>query len=210
MDFGWWRCAIFSSLHIVMGELGQFYSVIYRSELSLKNKLGRLVWGLVWLFLFRPSPRVCFKWRRFLLRLFGAQLAETVAIYPSVKIWAPWNLAMGERSVLGDHVDCYSVSRVMLGEDVTVSQYAFLCTASHNIESPKRDLIHEPITLRRGSWVFADAFVGPGVEVGEGAVVGARSVVVKDVDPYVVVAGNPAKYIKERKVDWLDHEATQE
>tara|TARA_B110001469_G_C9647981_1_gene328821 strand:- start:579 stop:1151 length:573 start_codon:yes stop_codon:yes gene_type:complete len=180
-----------------------FYSGTYCSELSFKNKLGRLTWGIVWTCFFRPSPRQCFAWRRFLLNLFGAKLARTAAVYPSAKIWAPWNLEMGERSVLGDYVDCYSVDEIILEADVTVSQYAFLCGASHDIESPDRDLVHRPILLERGSWVFAGVFVGMGVIIGEGAVVAARSVVVKSVEPYAVVGGNPAKLIKRRKADWV-------
>ncbi|MDP4644998.1 MAG: hypothetical protein NWS71_11215, partial [Opitutales bacterium] len=103
----------------MMIEPQDFYSGAYQSELSFKNKLGRLVWGLVWCILFRPSPRPLFGWRRFLLNLFGAELASTASVYPSAKIWAPWNLKMGERSVLGDYVDCYSVDKIVLEDDVT-------------------------------------------------------------------------------------------
>jgi putative colanic acid biosynthesis acetyltransferase WcaF len=179
-----------------------FYTGAYRSELSFKNKLGRLIWGWVWLVLFRPSPRSFFKWRRALLVLFGAKLAKSAVVYPTTKVWAPWNLEMRERSVLGDYVDCYSVSEIFIGDDVTVSQYAFLCSASHDIESPGRDLLNRPITLERGSWIFAGAFVGMGLVVGEGAVVAARSVVVKDVPPFAVVGGNPAKLLKMRQAEW--------
>ena len=111
---------------------------------------------------------------------------------------------MGERSVLGDYVDCYSVDKIIIKQDVTVSQYAFLCGASHDIESPTRDLVHRPIRLERGSWIFAGAFVGMGVTVGEGAIVAARSVVVKGVEPFTVVGGNPAKFIKRREAIWLN------
>ena len=186
----------------MMSKGKYFYAENYCSELSLGNKLGRLCWGLIWLCLFRPSPRPFFKWRRALLGLFGAKLAKSAVVYPSAKIWAPWNLQMGERSILGDYVECYSVDQVILGEDVTVSQYAFLCTASHDIESAHRDLVHRPIQLMRGSWVFAGAFVAMGVTVGEGAVVAARSVVVKDVEPFTVVGGNPARFIKKRSASW--------
>ena len=186
-----------------MIESQSFYSGTYRSELSFKNKLGRLAWGVVWCVFFQPSPRPFFRWRRFLLNIFGARLAPSAAVYPSVKVWAPWNLEMAERSVLGDYVDCYSVDQIVLEADVTVSQYAYLCSASHDIESHDRDLVHKPIRLERGSWVFAGAFVGMGVTVGEGAIVAARSVVVKSVDPFTVVGGNPAKFIKKRQVNWL-------
>jgi putative colanic acid biosynthesis acetyltransferase WcaF len=183
-----------------------FYPHIYRSELSFRNKLGRLIWNIVWVLLFRSSPRIFFGWRRFLLRLFGAKLASSAVVYPSAKIWAPWNLEMGDRSVLGDHVDCYSVDRIIVDADATVSQYAFLCTASHDIESPDRSLIHKPIRVERGSWVFAGAFIAMGVVVGEGSIVAARSVVTKSVEPFSIVGGNPAKFIKERKVDWIPKE----
>ena len=189
---------------IFMSHGVQFYSESYSSELSFRNKLGRLLWGLVWATMFRWSLRPMFGWRRLLLKLFGAQLAPSAAVYPSARIWAPWNLEMGERSVLGDYVDCYSVGCIVLESDVTVSQYAFLCTASHDIESPNRSLLKAPIVLRKGSWVFADAFVGMGVTVGEGAVIAARAVVVKDVEAFAVVGGNPAKFIKRRKADWSD------
>lgn len=186
-----------------MTNLDHFYTGTYASELSFKNKLGRAMWGGVWLLLFRPSPRSLFGWRRYLLRLFGAQLSPSAVIYPSVKVWAPWNLSVGDRSVLGDYVDCYSVDKVIISADVTVSQYAYLCTASHDIESPRRDLVHQAIHLERGAWVFAGAFVGMGVIIGEGAIVAARSVVVKSVEPFEVVGGNPAKLIKKRSALWV-------
>lgn len=181
-----------------------FYPDSYTSELSFKNKLGRLAWGLVWIFLFRPSPRTFFRWRCFLARCFGAKIGKEVHLYPSVRIFAPWNLEMADRSCFGESVDCYCVSKVSLGLDATVSQYSYLCTASHDIESPARTLKTGPIRIERGAWVFAGAFVGPGVQVGEGAIVAARSVVVKDVAPYDVVGGNPAKFIKKRAASWVE------
>ena len=112
---------------------------------------------------------------------------------------------MDDRSVLGEYVDCYSVDLIVIEEDVTVSQYAHLCTASHDIESPHRDLVTKPIHLKKGSWVFAGAFIGMGVTVGEGSVVAAGSVVIKSVAPYEVVGGNPAKFIKHRDANWVIH-----
>ena len=170
----------------------------YRSELSARNRLARGAWGLVWAIFCRLSPRPLHGWRRLWLRLFGARLDRTAAIYPSARIWAPWNLQMGPRSALGDGVECYDVDRVSIGEDSIVSQYAFLCTASHDIGDPGRRLTTAPITLGPSSWVCAGAFVHPGVTVGEGAVVGARAVVTRNVSPWTVVAGNPARPIKKR------------
>jgi len=132
------------------------------------------------------------------LRIFGARVHATASVYPSARIWAPWNLDMGPRSALGDFVDCYNVDRIVLEEGAIASQQAFLCTASHDIADPGRRLITAPIRLARSSWVCAGVFVHPGVTIGEGAVVGARAVVTKDVSPWTVMAGNPAKFLKAR------------
>lgn len=172
----------------------------YKNRLSWRNRLGRLLWALVQTCLFRPSPVWCFRWRAWLVRRFGGTIARGARIYPSVRIWAPWNLAMAEGSTLADGVDCYCVDRIELGAEVTVSQRAFLCTASHDLEDQQRRLTTRPIRLAQASWVFAEAFVGPGVTVGEGAVVAARAVVVKDVAPWAVVGGNPSRIIKHRRL----------
>ncbi len=163
-----------------------------------RNKLGRVMWRLVWLLLYRPSPRVLHGWRRMLLRLFGARIGTNAHPYPSATIWAPWNLEMGEYSCLSDRVDCYSVDTIRLGPHATVSQYSFLCSASHDYSDPTMPLITAPIVIGKGAWVAADVFIGPGVTIGEGAVVGARSSVFKDVPPWTVVGGNPAGFINKR------------
>jgi len=170
----------------------------YRSELSRRNRLARGCWGLAWIIFCRFSPRPLHGWRRLWLRMFGARVHDTASIYPSARIWAPWNLQMAARSALGDDVDCYNVDRVILDEDAVASQYAFLCTASHDITDPAKRLVTAPIHLQRMSWVCAGAFVHPGVTLGEGAVAGARSVVTRDVAPWAVVAGNPAVFVKKR------------
>lgn len=171
------------------------------SSHSRTNQFARLLWCFVWIFLFRPSPRFLYGWRRFLLRLFGAQVGREAYIYPSVRIWAPWNLSIGEFSALGHGVDCYCVDRVVIGAHVGISQYSFLCTASHDIADPHLKLIHAPIRIDEAAWVAADVFVGPGVHIGAGAVVGARASVFKDVEPWTVVCGNPARFLKKRELN---------
>jgi putative colanic acid biosynthesis acetyltransferase WcaF len=168
------------------------------SELSTANKLARALWGVTWLLLFRPTPRPLHGWRCLLLRAFGARVGHGVRVYQSAKIWAPWNLTLDDGSCLGDDVDCYNVARVRLGAGATVSQYSYLCTASHDYTRRSRPLITAPITIDADAWVTADVFVGPGVTVGEGAVVGARSTLVKDVPPWTVVAGSPPRVIGAR------------
>jgi putative colanic acid biosynthesis acetyltransferase WcaF len=163
---------------------------------SYRNRAGRVLWTMVWCVFFRPSPRPFHAWRCWLLRLFGATIEQGAHPYPSARIWAPWNLTMREGSCLGDHVDCYSVDRVTLEPYATVSQYSYLCTASHDYTIQEMPVTTAPIRIGRRAWVAADAFVGPGVTIGEGAVVGARASVFRSVDPWTVVGGNPARILK--------------
>lgn len=170
------------------------------SSHPLPQRLGRLLWGVVWLLLFRPSPKPCYAWRRWLIRRFGARIGGRARLSPNCRIWAPWNLTMGDLSCLGDHVDCYCVAPVTIGSRVTVSQYSYLCAATHSYTDPMLKLIPQPIVIHDWVWVCADVFVGPGVTVGEGAVIGARSSVYQDVPAWKVCVGNPAKPIKSRVI----------
>jgi putative colanic acid biosynthesis acetyltransferase WcaF len=161
-------------------------------HLGSADKLRRLLWTVAWSLLYRPSPVPLHGWRRFLLRLFGASIGPGAHPYPSVRIWAPWNLRMAAHSCLGRDVDCYCVATVSLGEHATVSQYSYLCTASHDHRDPAMPLVAAPIAIEAEAWVAADVFVGPGVTVHAGAVVGARSTVLGDVPAWSVAAGSPA------------------
>lgn len=180
----------------------------YQNRHPMGAKIARAVWSVVWLLLFRPTPRgVLYGWRRFLLRMFGAKIGKGVNVLPSCKVWQPWKLTMGDYSCLSEDVDCYSVDEVLIGDQVVVSQGAFLCCASHDISSPIMELTYKPIVIESQAWVAAKAFLGPGVTVGEGAVVGACAVVTKDVEPWAVVAGNPARFVKRRSI--VDQTSTQ-
>jgi putative colanic acid biosynthesis acetyltransferase WcaF len=167
---------------------------------SLKNKLGRTLWGVCWWVLFRLSPRPLFGWRNFLLRLFGARVTSSTRIDPTVRVWAPWNLTVGADSSIGHHVDVYNVAAITIGNQATVSQYSYLCAASHDLSDPNMKLTATPIDIRDAAWVCAKAFVGPGVTIGRGAVVGACGVAVKDVGDWEIVAGNPARPIGRREL----------
>lgn len=171
---------------------------LQRTEITFSHRVARAAWLLTWLFLYRPSPNIFHAWRRMILRCFGARIGNGAHPYPSAKIWAPWNLTMGQNSCIGEFVDVYSVSRVEIGENATVSQYCYLCTASHDYNSPEMPLITGPIKVSSRAWLAADVFVGPGVTIGEGAVVGARSSVFRDVPAWKVVAGNPIREIGDR------------
>lgn len=176
-------------------------SPLKKTELSTSNRLARLAWGLVWHVFFRPSPRITHGWRCALLRLFGARLGRDVHVYPSARVWAPWNLEMGDGACLADDVDCYSVAPVTVGARTTVSQYSYLCTASHDHTRRDMPLVTSPIVLGEDVWITADVFVGPGVTIGDGAVVLARSSVVRDLPAWMVCVGTPARPLRRREID---------
>jgi putative colanic acid biosynthesis acetyltransferase WcaF len=168
------------------------------SSLSRRNQAARAIWSVVWILLFRPSPRFLYGWRRFLLRLFGARLGRGAVIHASARIFAPWNLVMGEHACLSHLVDCYCVDQISIGAYATVSQYSFLCSASHDHRQFAMPLITKPIEIGAHAWIAADVFVAPGVVVGEGAMVQARSTVMDDVPAWTIVAGHPATKIRDR------------
>jgi putative colanic acid biosynthesis acetyltransferase WcaF len=168
------------------------------TAITASCRARRLLWGLVFHSVYRFSPNFLHSWRRMLLRMFGAKIAGGAHPYPNAKIWAPWNLTMENNSCLANDVDCYCVVKVTLGCNAIVSQYSYLCAASHDYETDDFHLMSGPILIHSSVWVGADCFIGPGVEVGEGAVIGARSTVVRDVPPQAVVVGNPARIVRFR------------
>jgi putative colanic acid biosynthesis acetyltransferase WcaF len=134
-----------------------------------------------------------------LLRAFGARIGRHCHVYPSVRIWAPWNLELHDQACLGRGVICYSMDTICLGPRVMVSQGAHLCTGSHDYETPNFQLFTRPIHIEADAWICAEAFLAPGVTIGEGAVIGARSVVTRSQPAWMVCAGNPCKPIKPRR-----------
>lgn len=177
----------------------------YENLLGRKHQLVRFAWSIVWGCLARPLPRSMGSgWKRMLLRLFGAKIDSTAVVYSSAKVYYPKNLVMGRYSCLASNVDCYNVAPIILGDNVTVSQGAFLCTASHDVTDPLHPLITAPIVIEDAVWVAVDAFVGMGVTIGEGAVVGARACVYKDVERWKIIGGNPAKVLKNRMLSGCD------
>lgn len=132
------------------------------------------------------------------MRLFGAKIGKGCTVKASVKIWAPWNLEMEDQACLAENVTVYSMATIKLGKKCIVSQGAHLCAGTHDFESKNFQLYAKPITIGDEAWICAEAFVGPGVTVGEGAVLGARGVATKDLPDWMVCAGNPCKVIKPR------------
>jgi putative colanic acid biosynthesis acetyltransferase WcaF len=170
----------------------------FRNPYGLRNKVLRSLWSVVYWLFFRPSPRQAHKFRVLLLRLFGGTISWTALPYPKCRIWAPWNLVMDDNSCIANDVDCYNAASITLKADSIVSQYAYLCSASHDYNDPNFTLFSLPITIGRLAWVAARAYIGPGVELGEGSIAGANACVYKDVPAWTIVGGNPARRIATR------------
>lgn len=171
-----------------------------QASFSLGNRLRRALWNTVHLLLFRPSPRPLHAWRALLLRSFGARLGSNVHVYPGVKVWAPWNLVIGNHVGIGDGATLYNMDLISIGDYAVISQGAHLCGGSHDYNSSNFQLVARPITVKSRAWICAEAFIGPGVVIPEGAVIGARAVVGKSPQQsWAVYAGNPCVQVKTRR-----------
>jgi len=168
------------------------------SAWTTSDKIKRLAWMMLGGVLFRISFHNWYGFRRVVLRAFGARIGAAVRIRPTVRIEIPWNLEIGDESSVGDHAILYSLGPIVIGRLVSISQYAHLCAGTHDYTDPAMPLLRPPIRISDEAWIAADAFIGPGVTVGARSVVAARAVVVRDVPPDQVVAGNPARFVKPR------------
>jgi putative colanic acid biosynthesis acetyltransferase WcaF len=169
------------------------------SQWTFAEKAARMAWSCVWGTLFRCSPHNAYAWRAMLLRVFHANIGADVRIRRTVWVEIPWNLTIGDQSVVGDHAILYCLGPVKIGRYATISQYAHLCAGSHDTRSRRMELLRPPITIGDDVWVAADAFVGPGVTIGDRTILAARSSAFKDLPPDVIAVGSPAKAVKKRE-----------
>ena len=176
-----------------------FGSLVGGPSFSLRHRFFRGIWNAAWLLLASWTPPPMHGWRRFLLRLFGARIASTARIYGSSRVWYPPNLEMGEHSVIGWETFCYTQAKIVVEDFAIISQRSHICTGTHDIDDPDFQLIAKPIIIKRRAWIASDAFVGPGVTVGEGAVLGGRGVTFKSLEAWTVYGGNPARILRNRK-----------
>jgi len=167
-------------------------------QTTLANRLARLAWGIVNTLLFRPSPRPLHAWRALLLRCFGARLGRHCHIYPRARIWAPWNLQCGDVVAIADDAEIYNAWPVLLESHSTVSQHAYLCSASHDVDNPLFPMVGAPIRVGSRAWVCARATILPGVTLHEGSVLATCGVATKDIDAWTVHGGVPARFIRTR------------
>lgn len=168
------------------------------SPYSTNEKIGRMLWAMVQGTLFRCSFHTWYGMRAWLLRRFGAKLAGNVRIRRTVRIECPWNLTMGENSSAGDRSLLYCLGPVTIGKNVSISQQAHVCAGSHDYTRADLPLLRPSIVIEDDAWIAADAFVGPGIIVGRGAILGARGCAFKDLEPWSIYGGNPAKRLRDR------------
>jgi len=169
-----------------------------RPAFSFGNRLRRLAWNICRAVLYRLSPKPLHAWRSFLLRLFGARMGRGCHFYPGSKVWAPWNLVCADQVTAADGAEIYNPAPITLGSHVILSQDAYVCGATHDYNDSAFPLIAYAMTFGAYAWVCARASVAPGVNLGEGAVLGLGSVATHDLDPWAVYAGVPAVKVRDR------------
>ncbi len=182
-------------------EVARVMSLRDAASFPLSHKLTRLLWRATWGVFAAWTPPQLDPWRRLLLRAFGADIHPTASVRGGAIIWYPANLKMDAYSVLADGVQCYNMTMIRIGARTVVSQRAVLCGGTHDFTIGSRPLITLPIHVQEDCWICSEAFIGPGVDVRAGCVVGARAVITRATEPYGVYAGNPAKRIKDRAFD---------
>lgn len=172
----------------------------YASPWKLNEVISIRLWHIVWCLWYRLSPKMCNKWRLLLLRLFGAKISGRPFVYPSSRIYAPFLLTLDDHACLGPYSEVYNLGPVHLEARSTLSQQAYICNGTHDLEDPDQPLLVGETKIGKEAFIGARGFIMPGVSLGEGAVVGACAVVTKDVEPWTVVVGNPARVIKKREI----------
>jgi len=166
---------------------------------SLRNRAFRLVWAICWLVFARFTPPPLHSWRRMILRLFGARVANGARVHASVNIWNPRNLELGANALVGPGVRLYNQGHITIGRATVISQRAHLCASSHDLSDPNFQLVLRPIVIGDHCWIAAEAFVGPSVVMGDRSVLAARSALFGTAEANGVYSGNPARFLKTRQ-----------
>jgi putative colanic acid biosynthesis acetyltransferase WcaF len=168
------------------------------ASFTIGNRIERVLWQAAWLLLARWTPPMASPWRILLLKLFGARIGAGAAIAASVKVWLPRHLELGDCCSLAPGVDCYNMGPIRIGRRSIISQGAYLCAGSHDVADPDFQLITRPIRIGDDVWIAAQAFVAPGVEVADGAVLAARGCAFGPLRPWTIYRGNPATAVRSR------------
>lgn len=168
------------------------------ASFSLGNRIVRVIWGIAWLLFARFTPPPLHAWRRLVLRAFGARVGRGARVHASVAIWLPRNLELGELVLIGPGARLYNQGKIAIGAWTVISQRAHLCASTHRIDDPDFQLECRPIVVGERCWVAAEAFVGPGVTMGDGAVLAARGVLFENAEEDGIYRGNPAALVRQR------------
>ena len=189
----------FPTMSIIYIHSGGAKDPYLRASFSLMHRMRRLLWRVVWIAFCRPSPVFFHGWRCYVLQCFGAQLGKNNLIYPSAQVWAPWLLETGDVVTIASGVEIYNPAGVLLGHHAIISQNSYLCGGSHDYNDPSFPMISRKIVVGSYAWVCARATVLLGVNIGEGAILGAAAVATRDLEPFGVYSGNPARLVSMRK-----------
>lgn len=179
------------------------FNPIQINTMPIKEKILNSIWLCINKSLFRFSPphfTIFRKYRILLIKIFGGKVQWDCSIHPHSIIEYPWNLTLGHKSSLGEKSWIYALNKINIGTNCCIGKDVYLITGSHSIEKSTFDLITKPIIIMDNVWISTGAYILQGVTIERNAVVGARSVVSKNVEEYFIVAGNPAKFIKKREI----------
>jgi putative colanic acid biosynthesis acetyltransferase WcaF len=165
----------------------------YHSPWTKKQRVKMLLWEYAWLFFCYWTPKPANRWRLFWLKVFGATIYGRPFVHQRARIQIPWHLTLFDRAALGDRANAYSLGRIEVHAHATIAQEVYLCTGSHDFDKKEKNLITAPIIIKEHAFVGARAFILPGITIGENSIVGAGSVVTKNVKANTIVKGNPAK-----------------
>jgi putative colanic acid biosynthesis acetyltransferase WcaF len=179
----------------------KLYKFIIPKHFRGKNAVIVQAWWLVQFIFFKNSPQFLYGFRRFLLRLFGAKIGKKVLIRPSVQVTYPWKVTIGDYSWVGDEVVLYSLGEIEIGANTVISQRSYICAGSHDYLQSNFPIFAKKIMIQDECWLATDVYVAPGVTIGKGTVVGARSSVFKDLPSNKICWGSCAKVIRDRKSD---------
>jgi len=174
------------------------YSPVQTTPFSKAIKIKARLWNFVWLFFYKPTPWFFYKYRIFILNLFGANVSYLAKPASSSFIEFPWNLTMDEYASTGEHSWIYCLDKINLGKNSCVGQFCKLITGSHNYSSSNFEMVTAPIIINEGCWLTNDVMVLQGITIGSYTVIGARSLVTKDIEDNVIAYGNPCKVSKKR------------